>query len=407
MSAEMSSVIILPEPASKFNGCPWRQFSCHIFLCTILVFIVICISTDLGDFPNATASKLEEEPVLMYLGSTFARGEFAVEENFEDVVVAEAIPGSFADVTFNTSTYRDNRGYRCAHSLRYGGLNGDAEHRSKRVVGQDPNGTAVPSDLGFTSYFVDSIGGGDEDNLLHHIGGAPIGVEAVPTGGQAFALRASAAGQPLFSGYLIVCSKPVVVSTEAAVASARIYLAQAGWHEATDELRAWADIGDPAGGISLLPNCSSVATRENVDILGLRTATPGAAFTGAPLTHGDPALLPDTWQWLDLSASLGRLDHAEVSVCVGLQTAAGAEAVYIDRLRVSGADESSAAGAGEESAAAPSCSPSPVLVGTASLSSLAVDGSCGRGGEWPLVAIGVLAALTSIGWLVRKFAATA
>lgn len=88
--------------------------------------------------------------------------------------------------------------------------------------------------------------------------------------------------------------------------------------------------------MTLLPNCSARATRETIDVLRLRgaTATPGRAYQGAPFAPGDPALLEDTWAWSALSADLGIVNRS-VRLCVGLQSGAGAEEVYVDAMRLS------------------------------------------------------------------------
>ena len=116
-------------------------------------------------------------------------------------------------------------------------------------------------------------------------------------------------------------------------ARAGVYLRQAGWHEEADELRAWAVI-DGARAVSMLPTCAAVATRNNVDALGLRRAAaasiPHSVFTGEPGTAGDPALLDDDWDWKELAVDLGFVHNA--TACVGLQSGAGAEELFIDYI---------------------------------------------------------------------------
>ena len=63
-------------------------------------------------------------------------------------------------------------------------------------------------------------------------------------------------------------------------------LRQAGWREEADELRAWAVI-DGARAVSMLPTCAAVATRNNVDALGLRRAA--AASIPIPSSPASPA----------------------------------------------------------------------------------------------------------------------
>ena len=57
------------------------------------------------------------------------------------------------------------------------------------------------------------------------------------------------------------------------LASVSLYLAQAGWHEAADELRVWADVDGGERLVTLLPQCAARATRETIDVLGLRAET--------------------------------------------------------------------------------------------------------------------------------------
>lgn len=321
----------------------------------------------------------------------------------------------------NNRTFRNGRSDRCAHELRYDSydLHKAARGRGFRVVtapGRKGCNELVecqirdrdysnshPNLLGFNSYFVDTLGA-DGLEPWHNIGqGAFVGVERLPShaGDQAFALRADGV-----VGLVAVCTLPVVLSADAVEASARVYVAQRGWTRPQDELRVWADIGGPDGGISLLPNCTALATRDNVDRLNLRSAansTANSTVEGMSIRDLNPAwprgnmwrdaswaltesrLAEDTWAWKDLAVPLGRLEGAEVKVCVGLQSGGrGDTAVFVDRLALQG-------GPSADGGTPVGCAPSSVLVGTASLSSLAVPGSCG-----PTFDVGILSTLVGL-----------
>ena len=164
-------------------------------------------------------------------------------------------------------------------------------------------------------------------------------------------------------------------------ARAGVYLRQAGWHEEADELRAWAVI-DGARAVSMLPTCAAVATRNNVDALGLRraaAASPHSVFTGEPGTAGDPALLDDDWDWKELAVDLGFVHNA--TACVGRQSGAGAEELFIDyiALEPSGADR-------------PGCFPT-------ALPDFSALPSCGGGGAAAALEAGAVAAIV-LGWLL-------
>lgn len=88
---------------------------------------------------------------------------------------------------------------------------------------------------------------------------------------------------------------------------------------------------DNAKVISLLPNCATQGTKHNIDVLNLRdSATPGQPYTGKPNHIGDPALLPDMYRWTRLGIDLGTVNSARI--CAGLQSKAGAEALWIDNM---------------------------------------------------------------------------
>ena len=275
-----------------------------------------------------------------------ANATFTYTEAFEDPLAAP------------NATYRDEDGFRCTHELR-------AQSGAPYVAGE---GDASEGDLGFTTYYVDSLGA-NGSAPLHSSAGAYIGVERAVDSTYAYALRASGT-----DGYLFVCSKPVRLSAAASVcAEARVYVTDAGWHEDVDELRIWADLG-VGGQISLLPGCNDTATRANIDVLGLRG------------------------NWSTLAAELGELDSTnEARVCVGLQSGAGAETVYVDSLKlVSGSDS------------AERCAASTGLTGVADFASLAVAGSCDgssdatarTGGQVALIVICVLVGAGAIAFLV-------
>lgn len=360
-----------------------------------------------------------------------ASGSFLLGENFSHV------PAN------NNATYRDGRG-KCAHELRYDAfdLHKAAHRRGFRTV-YGPGGGGCGGDaaacemrspvylssnqnlLGFNAYYVDTIGVNGLEPW-HNIGqGAFVGVETLPSGGQAFALRADGV-----KGLVIVCSLPAVVSAPAVEASARIYATQRGWSEPADELRVWAETTGASGGISLLPNCTSAATRDNLHLLGLRGAATNATTyrgnasaampsSGLSITEVNPdwprgnvwrddawgvvkrRLAGEAWEWRDLSVPLGRLEGTEVRVCVGLQSEGrGDTAVFVDRLQLLGG----AGGGGEMHR--PGCTPSPWLVGVGSLRSIAVPGSCGP--SYDPTALGVLltivacAAIGGLVWLLCR-----
>ena len=364
------------------------------------------------------------------LGSV-ASGTFLLEESFDTLAAVN-----------NNQTYRHGRSVHCAHELRDDAfdVHGSAHGRGFRIVaapgyregcGGDAGACEIRSHeylanhsnlLGFSSFYVDTRGASTLEPF-HHIGqGAFFGVEKVDTGAQAFALRAEGV-----KGLIAVCSKPVVVSADAVEASAKIYVAQGGWDSADDELRVWADLGgaDPAGGaVSLLPNCTALATPQNVDLLGLRSASnsSGGSSPGPPLSEVRPfwprgnlwrdaawgvvkgRLAHDTWAWRELSASLGHVEGSEVRVCVGLQSGGtGATAVFVDHLQLSAGGSVRGAAGPVLRGGGPVCEPSAQLVRISSLASLAVPGSCGLAvNRTALVVLAALVALIAVFKLVAK-----
>ncbi len=299
---------------------------------------------------------------------------FAYEEDFEDVEAR------------NDGKFRDARGSRCAHEVRDDG--GDQDRRMHGVNGwrivaaPAHRGECHPAcDLGFTTYYVDSLGS-DGTDPFHKIGqGAPVGVESVPDGEHAYALRLQGV-----HGMVVMCSRPIEVTADYAVASARVHVAAPGWHDPSDELRVWVDVsgsrtGDN-GGVSLLPQCAPVATADDVDALGLRSSN-------------------SSWQWRNLSVALGALERASVRVCTGLQSRLHSEAaVFVGAVGISGGGGD---GAPATQSPAQRCAPSPVLVGVSSLSALAVPGSCHAVPVVGMVIAGaILAAVLVVAYLCQR-----
>jgi rhodanese-related sulfurtransferase len=112
------------------------------------------------------------------------------------------------------------------------------------------------------------------------LGGTSMQGLSFPEGSKGFQINARGV-----DGFTYVCFDTVHFaqpSTGSVRAGLQIYVAQAGWHEELDRLRAWVDIG---GGqmVTLLPGCSHEVTKHNVDGLGLRTsANRTSAWDGAP-----------------------------------------------------------------------------------------------------------------------------
>ena len=279
---------------------------------------------------------------------------------------------SFSDTAAVAGGYCE-RNFACTHPLQ-----------------PQPNQRVVSQPDAFTAYYADTLGA-DGTAPLHSCGGggASIGVvdnatvadlPARPDGGPR---RAYQLGMRGVDGLVYVCVAPFRSDGIRRVgmrARAGVYLRQAGWHEEADELRAWAVI-DGARAVSMLPTCAAVATRNNVDALGLRRAAAASAhsvFTGEPGTAGDPALLDDDWDWKELAVDLGFVHNA--TACVGLQSGAGSEELFVDYIVLE-----------------PSASDRPGCFPTA-LPDYGTLPSCGGAQEAALEA-GVAAAL-AIGWLL-------
>lgn len=140
----------------------------------------------------------------------------------------------------NEQRYCDKAPASCTHRLE--------EHDGMRTVsgGQDSGR------LGFSTYYVNTLSpdgsadlhscknGGADIGVVSLTGSAPEGkkVGSAPEGDNVFALRARG-----IDGFTVVCAREVSVEASTEVrASLSLYVAQAGWHEAEDELRAWADV---------------------------------------------------------------------------------------------------------------------------------------------------------------------
>ena len=344
----------------------WQNFKerlCVLGVCgTLLLLLLITIlpkGSGTIETPPAT-----ESPVTPTAGLPF-------EEGFDDAV---AVPNA---------TYTDKLGYKCAHQLR-------PDRGARTVYGAGERDTG---DLGFVSYYVDSLGA-TGSAPLHTATGADIGVDDV-AGRRAFALRARGT-----DGFLFVCTRPVRLSAPSLRAEATVYVAQAGWHEEVDEMRLWASVSRKGRdteeiAISLLPGCAATATRHTVDTLGLRASTLSAAYTGEPMGVGDPSLLADRYNWQTLGVELGAVEDTSVRVCAGLQSGAGAEALYVDSFALR-----------QGAAAVAGCLSQTVLAGVASdFTRLAVRGSCAEGeGHSGMIVVGVLlsgGALAFLFWAVQ------
>lgn len=150
-------------------------------------------------------------------------------------------------------------------------------------------------------------------------------------------------------GFTYVCFDEVTLDTPgtSVTASIQYYVAQNGWHEEPDRLRVWAETSTSSGGAaaaSLLPMDGSACVEEvhkhNIDKLMMRdSGTAGnictsdcTEWTGTKNAEGDPAILPDRFEWKTLSADLGPVDTAKI--CAGLQTGAGHELLWLDNYQL-------------------------------------------------------------------------
>ena len=159
--------------------------------------------------------------------------------------------------------YTDPDGHKCAHMLEPSSLENQRSICSKHS--EEPTG---PTILGYDAFYVDTLGA-DGTAAMHTEAGAKVGVVALgpsqrSTDGFVFELEASG-----IDGLTIVCSHPFTPDAPTPiVASTRVYISPKGWHEAADELRVWAEVGEAAPDVwqvSLLPECTPAATRESID----------------------------------------------------------------------------------------------------------------------------------------------
>lgn len=159
--------------------------------------------------------------------------------------------------------YTDPDGHKCAHMLEPSSLENQRSICSKHS--EEPTG---PTILGYDAFYVDTLGA-DGTAAMHTEAGAKVGVVALgpsqrSTDGFVFELEASG-----IDGLTIVCSHPFTPDAPTPiVASTRVYVSPKGWHEAADELRIWAEVGEAAPDVwqvSLLPECTPAATRESID----------------------------------------------------------------------------------------------------------------------------------------------
>ena len=220
--------------------------------------------------------------------------------------------------------YHDNAGFTCTHELE--SHDHDHHHRAVHHEGHhEGHHVGMEADeLGFSAYYVDTLLA-DGTAPLHSPAsdGAEVGVtigvvsdEADPSYAftqNVFEIKASG-----IDGLVAVCTMPLTLDAPTALsAAARVYVAQAGWHEVADEVRVWAEVSGK-GAFTLLPGCTPAATRTNIDAIGLRR---GSGVSGV-----DPAARADDWQFQTLSTRLGLVPTgATVRVCASLQSGAGSE----------------------------------------------------------------------------------
>ena len=210
--------------------------------------------------------------------------------------------------------------------------------------------SAAPNELGFRSFYVHSLAMVNGSQM--HSTGAPIGIQ--PRGDRwVFALPGAT-----FQGSLFVCTR----ATELPAAlpyRAEAVVSLSGPLRDVSELRIWADINGQRQ-VSLLPECADVAMQSNGAL--------GLTCTGEDMR--------DARCWHTLSSALGFPAADEpVSVCVGLQSAAGADpgstAVLVEALRLV-SDERPR----ERERA---CPPSLGLVSAAQLAALVTDATAAAG----------------------------
>ena len=251
--------------------------------------------------------------------------------------------------TGRTWRYHDESGHRCTHELLRAPMQTTFAHHyglARRQVERDgeintttvqPTDDIAGNELGFQSFYADTLGA-DGSAALHSpcSNGSEVGVIS-----SSYLVRDQGVVVNLFEikawgtdGLVAVCTHALELGAPTGLtAIADIYIAQAGWHEAEDEVRVWAEV-EGIGAYSLLPRCNSVVTRTNIDVLGLRNPgiqnlTMGRGYW-QPGERGDPAMMADEWNFTRLTVRLGTVPaNADVRVCASLQSGAGAEALYI------------------------------------------------------------------------------
>jgi hypothetical protein len=207
---------------------------------------------------------------------------------------------------------------------------------------------------GFQTWYADTLCA-DGTKAMHSCagtsGGAKIGVvdNASPrigpgSPGTSYSSLQAAGGTKFYQimaagvdGFTYVCFDTVTYARPMSVkASIKVYVAQAGWHETPDRLRAWVETSATQS-VSLLPrdtdgSCVTEVDKHNIDRLQLRDSANGTEWTGAHNAPGDPAILADQYVWKTLTADLGSVTSAKV--CAGLQTGAGHELLWLDNMQL-------------------------------------------------------------------------
>ena len=237
---------------------------------------------------------------------------------------------SFEDAAVVDGTVCDDEPFNAQHALA------------------NADGRPVVTDTGFTTFYADTLCADGTRGLHDCAVGAAIGVvgNGSPRVGPPMTSRDAIDYGPLqaadgtnfyqiiahgVDGFTYVCfdEKTFDAATDV-TASIQIYLAQNGWHEEPDRLRAWVETN--TGAVSMLPECVDEVHKHNVDRLELRVSVNQQEWTGAKNQGDDPALIDDGWAWITLTADLGSVTSAKV--CAGLQTGAGHEAVWLDDYKL-------------------------------------------------------------------------
>ena len=147
----------------------------------------------------------------------------------------------------------------------------------------------------------------------------------IPEGNNAFEIVARG-----IDGFIFMCFEqqtfPAAINVKV---SLEAYVIQAGWHSEADMLRVWAEVNGTSD-VTLLPGCEDTGNKHNIDTMPMRRSATGKPYIGPESDPGDPALLPDLWNWTVLTADLGAV--SSFRVCAGLETGAGAEAMCVGIL---------------------------------------------------------------------------